>query len=69
MGRMQAIGMAWTYLGQYRTVDDELKAFDAVSLATIRELLDRYPLPGVTTLALGPLETVSGPHSNGEKRG
>src|SRR5207244_904057 len=23
MGRMQAIGMAWTYLHQYRTVDDE----------------------------------------------
>jgi predicted Zn-dependent peptidase len=68
MGRMQAIGMAWTYLGQYRTVDDELKAFDAVSLPMIRELLDRYPLPGVTTLALGPLETVSAPHSNGNGR-
>src|SRR5262249_46719268 len=27
MGRMQAIGMAWTYLRQYRSVDDELKAF------------------------------------------
>jgi predicted Zn-dependent peptidase len=69
MGRMQAIGMAWTYLGQYRTVDDELKAFDAVSLSMIRELLDRYPLPDVTTLALGPLETVSAPHSNGDGRG
>src|SRR5207253_8221815 len=31
MGRMQAIGMAWTYLHQYRTVDAELKAFDAVT--------------------------------------
>jgi predicted Zn-dependent peptidase len=69
MGRMQAVGMAWTYLGEYRTVDDELKAFDAVSLPTIRELLDRYPLPDVTTLALGPLETVSPPHSNGSVRG
>jgi predicted Zn-dependent peptidase len=69
MGRMQAIGMAWTYLGQYRTVDDELKAFDAVSLPMIRELLDRYPLPDVTTLALGPLETVSPPGSNGDGQG
>ena len=28
MGRMQAIGMAWTYLHQYRTVDDELQGFE-----------------------------------------
>jgi predicted Zn-dependent peptidase len=55
MGRMQAIGMAWTYLHQYRTVDDELKAFDAVTLKGIREVLERYPIDHVTTLALGPL--------------
>jgi predicted Zn-dependent peptidase len=67
MGRMQAIGMAWTYLHQYRTVDDELKAFDAVTLKTIREVLDRYPLDQVTTLALGPLETLSEPGGNGKK--
>src|SRR5205823_3934424 len=56
MGRMQAIGMAWTYLHQYRTVDDDLKAFDAVTLQTIREVLDKYPLDQITALALGPLE-------------
>jgi predicted Zn-dependent peptidase len=61
MGRMQAIGMAWTYLHQYRTVDDELKAFDAVTLADIRQVLDRYPLDQVTTLALGPLVNLSRP--------
>ena len=62
MGRMQAIGMAWTYLHQYRTVDDELKAFDAVTRQSIREVLDRYPLDQITTLALGPLETLSWPN-------
>jgi predicted Zn-dependent peptidase len=56
MGRMQAIGMDWTYLKEYRTMDDELKAFDAVTLKSIREVLDQYPLDQVTTLALGPLE-------------
>ncbi len=55
MGRMQAIGMSWTYLHEYRTVDDELQAFDAVNLKTIRELLDRYPLDHMSSLALGPL--------------
>ena len=58
MGRMQAIGMAWTYLHQYRSVDDELKAFDAVTLKSIRKALDRYPLEQTTTLALGPLATL-----------
>jgi predicted Zn-dependent peptidase len=61
MGRMQAIGMSWTYLGQYRSVDDELKSFDAVTLGKVRELLDRYPLTKVTTFALGPLESVKRP--------
>lgn len=61
MGRMQAIGMAWTYLHQYRTVDDELKAFDAVTLQSIGEVLERYPLDQVTTFALGPLEQLTPP--------
>jgi predicted Zn-dependent peptidase len=68
MGRMQAIGMAWIYLHQYRTVDDELQAFDAVTLGTIRELLDRYPLDQITTLALGPLAHVPRPETNGQKQ-
>jgi predicted Zn-dependent peptidase len=60
MGRMQAIGMTWTYLGQYRSVDEELQAFDAVTLASIRDVLDRYPIDQVTTLALGPLKELAG---------
>jgi predicted Zn-dependent peptidase len=66
MQRMQALGNAWTYLHQYRTVDDELQAFDAVTLAAIREVLDRYPLDRVTTLALGPLEKLAFPGRNGK---
>jgi predicted Zn-dependent peptidase len=59
-GRMQAIGAAWTYLGQYRSVDDDLTAFDAVTLDGIRELLDRFPIDQVTELALGPLKKLNG---------
>jgi predicted Zn-dependent peptidase len=55
-GRMQAIGAAWTYLGRYRSVDDELAAFDAVTLDSIRQVLERYPIDETTTLALGPLK-------------
>jgi hypothetical protein len=55
--RMLGIGRDWTYLGQYRSLDDELAAIDAVDLKTIRELLDRYRLDNLTTVALGPLAT------------
>ncbi|MCC6420864.1 MAG: insulinase family protein [Gemmataceae bacterium] len=67
MGRMQAIGMAWTYLNRYRSVDDDLRDFDAVTLRDVREVLDRYPIDRVTTLALGPLEKLPRPNGNGQK--
>jgi predicted Zn-dependent peptidase len=59
-GRMMAVGSAWTYLRSYRSVDDELKAFANVTLASVREVLDHYPLDKVTTLALGPLKELPG---------
>jgi predicted Zn-dependent peptidase len=67
MGRLQAIGMSWTYLGKYRTVDDELKSFGLVTVKKIREVLERYPLDQVTTLALGPLAKLRRPRGNGKK--
>jgi predicted Zn-dependent peptidase len=67
MGRMQAIGMAWSYLHQYRSVDDELQSFDAVTREDIRTVLDKYPLDRVTTLALGPLEKVKKPRSKSSR--
>jgi predicted Zn-dependent peptidase len=54
--RMLDIGRDWTYLAEYRTLDDELEAIDAVDAKTIRELLDHYPLTNLTTVALGPLD-------------
>jgi len=49
-------------LREYRSVDEELDAFDAVELSdAVRTVLDRYPLDRVTTLALGPLETLAAP--------
>ncbi len=60
-GRMMALGMSWTYQREYRSVDDELQAFQGVTLASVREVLDRFPLPSVSTLALGPLATLAPP--------
>jgi predicted Zn-dependent peptidase len=64
-GRMHFIGMAWTYLNEYRSVDDELKAFDAVDLKAVREVLELYPINRTTTLALGPLEKLTSTERNG----
>jgi predicted Zn-dependent peptidase len=64
-GRMMAIGMGWIYLHTYRSVDDDLKAYENVTLEAIREVLDRYPLDQVTTLALGPLSTLHPSSRNG----
>ena len=61
MGRMQALGMAWTYLGKYRGVDDELKAYDAVNLKKIRQVLDEFPFGTAAILALGPLKKLKKP--------
>jgi predicted Zn-dependent peptidase len=58
-GRMMAVGMAWTYQHAYRSVDDELKAYSGVTLDAVRQVLERYPPDEVTTLALGPLTSLS----------
>jgi predicted Zn-dependent peptidase len=60
-GRMQAIGMSWTYQHEYRSVDDDLKAYRGVVLKDVRAVLDRFPVDRVTTLALGPLSSLSRP--------
>jgi predicted Zn-dependent peptidase len=52
---------------QYRSADDELRAYEAVTLKSVREVLERYPLDRVTTLALGPLKELRAP-ANGKKR-
>ena len=65
-GRMMALGMAWTYQHEYRSVDDDLRAYESVTLEAVRQVLDRYPLDQVTALALGPLKSLQGPSANGQ---
>jgi predicted Zn-dependent peptidase len=63
-GRMMAVGMGWIYQHEYRSVDDDLRAYEAVTLAKVREVLERYPIDAVTTYALGPLARLE-PGGNG----
>jgi predicted Zn-dependent peptidase len=59
MGRMQALGFYWGYLKEYHSVDDDMRAIDAVSLKSIREVLDAHPLDRLTIAALGPIDAVA----------
>ena len=54
-GRMRSIAGSWLYLNEYADVDLELARFDAVSLAAVRECLDRYPINEATVVGYGPL--------------
>jgi predicted Zn-dependent peptidase len=67
MGRMNALGHNWIYLKTYRSVDDELRNFEAVTVRKIQQVLERYPIDHVTTLALGPLAKLRRPNGNGKK--
>lgn len=55
MGRMRSIASSWIYCQEYADMDRELARFDAVSLETIREYLDRYPINEATVVEYGPL--------------
>jgi predicted Zn-dependent peptidase len=67
-GRMRALGMDWIYLHEYWSVDDDLRAYDAVTLGSVREVLERYPIDRTTALALGPLADLQPAGGNGKAR-
>jgi predicted Zn-dependent peptidase len=43
-GRMRRLGMVWTYLGEYRSLESELARIDAVTLDDLRAVLAAWPL-------------------------
>jgi predicted Zn-dependent peptidase len=57
--RMMTVVKDWVYRGEYRSVDDELAAWDAVTMQDMRAVLDRYPLMNQTVTAYGPLDRLS----------
>lgn len=57
-GRMQRLGRLWTYLGEYRTLEAELDAINAVTRRDIRELNEAFPM---RTRAFGKLLPAEAP--------
>ncbi len=58
-GRLFAVGIDWLCRAEYRTIEDDLQAVDAVALDDLHDLLRRYPLLPTATVTIGPLESVA----------
>jgi predicted Zn-dependent peptidase len=54
--RMQRLGRLWTYLGEYRTLNEELERMRAVTVRDLRECLAAFPVRPVTVGRLLPAE-------------
>src|SRR5690606_12223070 len=59
MGRLSSLGGNWVYRQEYRSVAQELETLQNLTVADIQELLAQSPLGQQTTVAIGPLETLS----------
>jgi predicted Zn-dependent peptidase len=60
-GRLFTVGGNWMHRGEYRTVQQDLRAIDAITLEGMADILARYPLSISTTLAVGPLANLAAP--------
>lgn len=60
-GRLFAVGGNWSSRREYRSVADDLKIVDAVTVAEIAAVLAKYPLDRCTTLTVGPRANVAAP--------
>jgi predicted Zn-dependent peptidase len=61
MGRLASLGFHWMYHRAYLSVEQELEAFNRVTLADLRRLLADWPLWPMTIVSVGPTTDVHPP--------
>ena len=61
MGRLASLGFHWMYHGAYIAVEQELEAFNRVTLGDLRRLLSDWPLWPMTIVSVGPTTDVHAP--------
>jgi predicted Zn-dependent peptidase len=54
MGRLIDLGVNWTYLHQYRLVQEEIEAIKAVTVQDIKDLMDQIDPSRFTLYSIGP---------------
>ncbi|MHC4646624.1 MAG: M16 family metallopeptidase [Planctomycetota bacterium] len=58
MGRLVDLGFNWTYLGQYRAVEDDIAAIKAVTVADVQSLIEQCNPGDFTQLSIGPARSI-----------
>jgi predicted Zn-dependent peptidase len=61
MGRLASLGFHWMYRRLYIPVEDELQAFNRVTVSDLRRLLSDWPLWPVSIVSVGPATGVEAP--------
>jgi predicted Zn-dependent peptidase len=61
MGRLASLGFHWMYRHMYIPVEQELDAFNKVTVADLRSLLADWPLWPLTVVSVGPTTEVRAP--------
>jgi predicted Zn-dependent peptidase len=54
MGRLIDLGFNWLYLGQYRTIEDDIKAIKAVTVEDVNKVIEKYRPGEFTQFSIGP---------------
>jgi predicted Zn-dependent peptidase len=54
MGRLVDLGFNWMYLGQYRSVEEDVEAIKAVRVEEVNTLIRELDLSRFTQYSLGP---------------
>ena len=55
-GRMTALGATWLYLGEYLPLEEELRRLQAVTVADVRRVLEKWPMHPRRLLRMTPGE-------------
>src|SRR5687768_5617411 len=54
LGRMRAIGGQWTYNKEYRSLEKDLATLNAITPASLKQLMSDFPFDPMTIVSLGP---------------
>jgi predicted Zn-dependent peptidase len=55
MGRLIDLGFNWTYLQEYRTIEDDVSVIKAVTVDDVHSLIEQFRPGDFTQLSLGPV--------------
>jgi len=54
IGRMRSLGGQWIYNKEYRSLEKDMATLKAVTPASLKELMKKYPFDPMTVVTLGP---------------